>query len=222
MATEPQFSFASVEAALIATYRVAPAGQGRFSARLGHAQKAGLFGVRPGKGTRLTYGPDELHKLVLVCEMSEWGVAPAAQLQLIDALWENRLRAIFMAAEKAAMRPAGGSDVIVILAGVSLMVEGWVSATPNVNFCRFDQLASRLDLAMRGDDHALPPRALLSNLTFRLRSFHSALADAHLKFQQPPIETDSVQRQRHAPSESVPAGRRRARNPQRAGRRGKS
>ena len=155
MATGPQFSFASVEAALIACYRVAPADQARFNARLTHAQKAGLFDVRPGKGTRLAYGPDELHKLVLICELSELGIAPAVQLGLIAALWDQRLREIFKSAESAAMHPPGGHDIIVILFGASLMVEGWAGAVPNVNHCRLDQLARRLELAMRGDDHAL-------------------------------------------------------------------
>lgn len=211
MATGPQFSFASVEAALIACYRVAPADRGRFNARLGHAQKAGLFDVRPGKGTRLTYGRDELHKLVLLCEMSELGIAPAVQLGLIAALWEQRLREIFKRAEAAAMHPPGGHDIIVILVGASMMIEGWAGALPNVNHCRLDQLPTRLELALRGDDHALLPRALMTNLSSRLRVFHNALADVHFKFEQPPIETDCEPRQRHAPS--------RARHPQRAGRR---
>jgi hypothetical protein len=41
----------------------------------------------------------------------------------------------------------------------------------------------------------------------------------HLKFEQPPIEAISVQGQHHAPSESVPAGRRRTRDSKRKGRR---
>lgn len=199
MAAGPQFSFAGVEAALIAAYGVAPADQARFRARLTHAQKSGALGVNPGKGRRVAYGPDELHKLVLICELSELGVSPAVQLELIGALWEKRLQAIFKLAASA-MGPPGPRDVIVTLLGASLMVEGWAGAVPNVNHCRLDQLASRMDLAMRGDDHALPPRALVTNLTARLRAFHNALAEVHLKFEQPPIETDSEPRQRHAPS----------------------
>ena len=191
MATGPQFSFASVEAALIACYRVAPADRGRFNARLGHAQKAGLFDVRPGKGTRLTYGRDELHKLVLLCEMSELGIAPAVQLGLIAALWEQRLREIFKRAEAAAMHPPGGHDIIVILVGASMMIEGWAGAA-----------AERQSLPPRSAPHSpgtgvcaatimLCCRArLMTNLSSRLRVFHNALADVHFKFEQPPIETD--------------------------------
>jgi hypothetical protein len=223
VATGPKFSFASVEAALIATYRVAPADQARFRARVTHAQGSGLFNVRPGKGVRLTYGPDELHKLVLICELSELGLPPAVQLELIGTLWERRLQPIFRLAEAAASRPPGSNDVIVILFGVSLMVGAWGDAVPNVNHCSLDQLAGRLALAMRGDDAALPARALAVNLSARLRNFHACLATVHLKFEQPPIEVPgSVQRQLHAPSESVPAGRRRARDPKRAGRRRQS
>jgi hypothetical protein len=224
VATGLPFSFASVEAALLANYRVAPADQARFRARLTHAQKAGLFDIRPGKGMRLVYGPSELHKLVLICELSELGIAPAIQLELVDAFWEKRLQEIFKRAEAAAMHPPGGHDLILMLIGASLMVEGWGGAVPNVNHCRLDQLARRLDFAMRGDDDALPPRALVTNLTSALRRFHQNLTAVHLKFEQPPIEADSVQQrqQRHAPSSQVQASRRRARNPKRAGRRRES
>jgi hypothetical protein len=222
VASGPQFSFASVEAALIAAYGVPPADQARFRSRLTHAQKSGVLGINPGKGRHLTYGPPEMHKLVLICELCELGLSPALQVEVIGELWEKRWREIFKRAEAAAMHAPGGHDIVVIVIGASLMVEGWAGAVPNVNYCRRDELARRMDLAMRGDDDALPPRALMTNLTARLRAFHNALAAVHLKFEQPPIETDSVQRQRHAPSKSVPAGRRRARHPQRARRRPQS
>ena len=215
MATGPQFSFAAVEAALIAAYGVLPTDRPKFRARLTHAQKAGLFGVRPGKGTRLAYGPAEMNKLILICELSELGSSPAIQIELIGALWEKRLQAIFKLAAAAMNDPPGPRDIIMILFGASLMLGGWTGAVPNVNHCRLDQLASRLDLAMRGDHDALMPRALMTNLTAQLRRFHNALADAHLKFEQPPIETDK------APSESVPTSRRRARNPRRVEKRKK-
>jgi hypothetical protein len=219
VATAPKFSFASVEAALMASYRVAPADQARFRARLTHAQRGGLFDVRPGKGTRLVYGPDELHKLLLICELSELGLPPAVQLELVAALWERRFQGIFRSAETAAMHPPGRHDIVLLLIGPSLMIGGWADSVPNVNHCRLDQIAQLLDLAMRGDDAALPARVMMANISARLRNFHTCLADVHLKFEQPPIEADSIPRQHHAPSKSVPAGRRRARDPQRAGRR---
>jgi hypothetical protein len=187
----PPFSYATVEAALIAAYHVAPTDQQKFRARITRAQKDGLFGVHPGKGARLAYGPDEMHKLVLVCELAELGLSPSVQLGLIISLWEQRFFEIFKRAEAAAMHPPGGHDVVVILLGASLMVEGWANAVPNVNYVRLDQLARRLDLAMRDDD-ALLPRALMTNLTARLRAFHNALTKVHSTFEQPPaIETGS-------------------------------
>ena len=216
-----EYSFASVEAALVRAYRVAEADQGRFRARLTFLQKHGLFGTdRPGKGTRQSYGPDHLHRLVFCLELAELGATPAVQLKLVAELWDRRIRRIFQEADALSIRPASGDDVVLLMVGVSLMVEAWTGAVPNVQHCRLRELADRQRLAMQGADDAegaLPPRMLAVNLTARLRRFHSSLADVHLKHEQPPVQPlDSVSRQHHEPK-PVQAGRRRPRRKKRAG-----
>jgi hypothetical protein len=217
-----EFSFASIEAALIRAYGVAAADHGRFRAKLTFLQKNGLFGDdRPGKGQRQTYRPDHLHRLVFCFELAELGAPPAVQLKLVAELWERHIERIFRKADALSARGASGDDVVLLMAGVSLMVEAWTTgAVPNVQHCPLREVANRVGLALQasGDtEDALQPRILAVNLTARLRRFHNALAAVHLKFEQPPVQSlDSVSRQRHEPS-PVQASRRRARRKKRAG-----
>ena len=53
----------------------------------------------PGKGVALRYGPDQFHRLVLACELFEFGISPSVILALVEAGWERRLRKIFKDAE---------------------------------------------------------------------------------------------------------------------------
>jgi hypothetical protein len=174
----------AVEAALVQTYRIPAKAVGAFRSRLGALQKQGLFGARnmPGKGVPLRYGPDQFHRLVFVCELFEFGVAPSVVLSLVDALWERRLRKIFSDAENAVVRheDAGPDDVILHLGGVHLMLDGWSGAVPNVNSCPLSKLSDNMLMwmSMRPDDPS-PPRALVTNLSMRLRAFHTALVAAH-------------------------------------------
>jgi hypothetical protein len=221
-----RFSFASVEAALVSTYRIAPVDRGRFRARLTFLQRGGLFGAehRPGKGTRLTYEVDQLRRTIFCLELAELGIGPAVQLKLVADFWESRIRPIFTKAEAAAERPSrdgkdeSGRDVILFMTGVALMAGAWAGVVPNINHTTLSELPATMALAMRplGKDDPLLPRVLAVNLTARLRRFHDALVDVHLKFKQPPIKTtDSVLRQRNEPSR-IPAGRRRVRRQMRA------
>jgi hypothetical protein len=216
---EPQFYFASVEAALVRAYRVAPTDQARFRARLTFLQRSGLFGAdRPGKGTRQTYGPDHLHRLVFCCELAELGVSPAVQLRLVEELWNPRIRRIFEVAEA---RPTRKDDTVLLMIGVSLMVKAWTGAVPNVQACSLRELADRLTLGMQeppSDDDSLDPRVMAVNLTARLRRFHGALAAVQFKFKQPPIEpiNDRISKSRKGNDPTrIQAARRRARGQQR-------
>jgi hypothetical protein len=133
--------YGAVEAALVHTYRIPAKAEGAFRGRLGALQKQGLFGVRnmPGKGVALRYGPDQFHRLVLACEMLEFGVAPSVVLSLVKSLWERRLRKIFRDAEDAVVRheDAGPDDVILHIGGVHLMGDGWSDAVPKTRaVCR--------------------------------------------------------------------------------------
>ena len=178
--------YGEAEAALMQTYRVPAKAAGAFRGRLGALQKQGLFGVRnqPGKGVALRYGPDQFWRLIFVCEMLEFGVAPSVVLSLVESLWERRLRKIFKDAEDPVMRheDAGPDDVILHIGGVHLMGDGWSGAVPNINACPLGKLPDHMAMwmAVKPDDPSgLPPRALITNLSMRLRAFHTALVAAH-------------------------------------------
>jgi hypothetical protein len=179
--------YGAVEAALVQAYRIPAKAQGAFRSRLGALQKQGLFGARnqPGKGTALRYGPDQFWRLVLVCELFEFGVAPSVVISLVKSLWERRLRNIFKDAEDAVVRheDAGPDDVILHMGGAHLMLDGWSDTVPNVNSCPLSKLPDHMAMwmSMRPDDPSgLPPRALVTNLSMRLRAFHTALGPAYM------------------------------------------
>jgi len=179
---------AATEAALVQTYRIPAKAVGAFRSRLGALQKAGLFGSknRPGKGVALRYGPDQFHRLIFVCELFEFGIAPSVVLSLVKSLWGPRLRDIFKDAEDAVMKHqdvAGPDDVILHMGGVHLMVDGFSDAVPNVNSCTLSELSNNMSMwmAIKPDDSSrLPPRALVTNLSMRLRAFHIALGGSYM------------------------------------------
>jgi hypothetical protein len=179
--------YGAVEGALARSYCIPKAARGAFRGRLGALQKQGLFGARnmPGKGVALRYGPDQFHRLVLACEMLEFGVAPSVVISLVKSLWERRLRKIFRDAEDAVVRheDAGPDDVILHIGGVHLMGDGWSDAVPNINACPLGKLPDHMAMwmSMRPDDPSgLPPRALVTNLSMRLRAFHIALGASYM------------------------------------------
>jgi hypothetical protein len=179
-------SYSDVEPALVRTYGVQERDLGRFRARITFLQKGGLLGVSPGKGKALRYTPDLIHRLIFATELAEFGVMPQAVLETVADLWDSRIRSIFQRAEKTARGPAGPDDRVLLLGGISLTVGGWTStakALPNVNDFPLHRLAANLDLLMRYDDP--PPRAMVVNLSARLRSFHNALADYHHLYEEP-------------------------------------
>jgi hypothetical protein len=175
-----EVSYSPVEAALVRTYGVRARDLGRFRARITFLQKGGLLGVSPGKGKALRYTPDLIHRLIFATELSEFGIMPQAVLETVADLWESRICRIFERAERAAMAPAGANDIVMVLGSPSLLVGAWTStakALPNVNGFPLHSLAGNIDLLMRYSDP--PPRALVVNLSERLRTFHTALVAAH-------------------------------------------
>jgi hypothetical protein len=186
MAT-PQFtiSYAKVEYALAQLHSIAPKDLPRFRSRFGALQRAGMLGARarPGKGTAVEYGPDEIHRAMLTVELNQLGISPAVALGFIDRFW-TRLRAIFAAAEKEVVHPTPGGDIVLFLAGTSLVSEG-ERAVPNLNHVPLRKLPDRLALALTHD--SLAARAVVLNLTGQLRRFHRALAEIHLQ-PEPPVE----------------------------------
>jgi hypothetical protein len=183
--TEFDVGYGAVEAALVEAYRIPRKAMGAFRGRLGALQKGGLFGARhmPGRGHALRYRPDQLHRLVFALELLEFGVSPAVVLSLVKARWERQLRKIFSDAESAAMRDPGPGDVIMHLGGVHLMGDAFADAAPNVNSCPLSKLPDQMAVWMKmtpADPIALPPRAILTNLSMRLRAFHAALAASYM------------------------------------------
>jgi hypothetical protein len=186
--------YRTVEPALAQTYSVPKKALAAFRAKIGSMQKQGMLGTKnmPGKGKALSYGPDQFHRLIFACELFEFGVAPSVVLDLIKALWERRIAEIFRQAEKAAMRKPSDDDVIMHMGGVALMGHVLADTLPNVNSCPLRRLPDhmRMWMTMEPDDPVgLPPRALVTNLSMRLRTFHRALAAAHdLREPVPPTQ----------------------------------
>jgi hypothetical protein len=181
-----QARYAPIEAALVRAYRVPTDAVGAFRAKLTGLQKLALLGSEnmPGKGKALTYGPDQLHRLVFACELFEFGIAPSVVLTLVKDVWEQRLRRIFQEAEKAAAHDPSLEDIIFYMGGVHLMTGvAWGKTIPNVNSCSLRKLPDHMLAWMKmspGDSSGLPPRALMTNLSMRLRAFHEAFAETYL------------------------------------------
>jgi hypothetical protein len=199
-----QARYAPVEAALVRAYRVPADAVGAFRAKLTGLQKQALLGSEnmPGKGKALTYGPDQLHRLIFACELFEFGMAPSVGLSLINDLWEQRLRRIFREAEKAAERDPSLDDIIFYMGGAHLMTGAWGEMIPNVNSCPLRILPDHMLAWMKispEDPSGLPPRALITNLSMRLRAFHAAFAETYL--------ADAIAERRAAIAESQPKAR---------------
>jgi hypothetical protein len=171
------FPYKMVEAALVELHGVAPEA---LRSRFGAFQRGGLLGKQPGRGVRLEYGPDELHRVVLAFELVQLGTSPTTVLWLVGEFWDKRLRDIFTKAERASVNKT--PDVVLFLSGLAAM-DGPEDAVPNINHTTMDKLAEALSFAIRGDDKSrdLPARAVVVNLSAQLRRFHTALSNYHLK-----------------------------------------
>jgi hypothetical protein len=159
---------------------------------LSNLQKLGALGAqaRVGRGAALRYGPTELHRLVLTLEFCELGIPPATAVGLVNQYWESKLKAICRDAERnnPAMRGGEpiklGDDIVVHLGGISLrtgLLRGeQFPGVPNINRCKLRELPGYIEQwMMMTPDDPVPPRALVVNLSARLRRFHAALAVAH-------------------------------------------
>ena len=147
-----------------------------------------------GRGAALKYGPTELHRLLLALEFCELGIPPATAVALVETYWESKLKAICRDAERNNPAVRGGEpidpadDIVVHLGGISLrtgLLRGErFPGVPNINRCRLRDLPRYIVqwMKMDPDDNPadLPPRALVVNLSARLRSFHRGLAAANL------------------------------------------
>jgi len=160
------FSYGEVERALAATHGIRDAvRQTGFRSMLSNLQKLGALGAqaRVGRGA----------------------------VGLVDRYWESKLKAICRDAERNNPAIRGGQppepddDIVVHLGGVSLrtgLLRGeQFPGVPNINRCKLSELPYYIEQWMRmTPDDPVPPRALVVNLSARLRGFHRALADAHM------------------------------------------
>ena len=182
-------TYGAIERALAAAYGIPDSDRETgFRGWVTNLQKLGVLGeaARVGRGAALNYTPDEWHRLLFALELSEVGVTPAVAVALIEVFWERQLKEIFRKAEKTVERDEPvDEDVIIILAGVSLRSGAWTSpkgskfpGVPNVIDIRMKHLRHEAERWMRReyDVPGTPPaRALMMNLSLRLRLFHQAL-----------------------------------------------
>jgi hypothetical protein len=189
-----ELPYRAIERALAATHDIPEAARETgFRSMLSNLQKLGALGeaARVGRGAPLAYTPDMMHRLVLALELCELGVPPATAVALITAYWQSKLKAICAAAARNMPAVHGGKpvdpgdDVIIHLGGVALRtgtLKGARSPTiPNLNNCLLRKLPDRIEQWMRmGRPGDLPPRALVVNLSARLRAFHDALSATYM------------------------------------------
>jgi hypothetical protein len=206
-----EFSYGVVERSLAIAFGVPePVRPAGFRSMVGNLQKLGALGAqaRRGRGVALIYGPTELSRLLLALEFCELGVPPATAVALIASHWEAALKPIVHAAGYGiglAYEVPRGEDVILCLVGVgfrtaSLRGEA-ASSVPHIEQCSLDQLPAAMKRWMAGEPDDLAPRALVINLSARLRVFHSALADTYLD------ELDAERRATLAGDEPLPKAR---------------
>lgn len=169
----------TVEPALIRVYGVPKGREAAFHSRTTGLQKLGLFGHTPGKGRAMHYGPDQVHRLIFACELFEFGVSPSVIIAFVASLWDKRLRDIFRKAEQAATGEPGPGDIVMHMGGVTLMAAAWTKALPNVNACPLHKLPHYVDQWMKMGPLDPAPRAIIVNLTARLRAFQAALEKAN-------------------------------------------
>jgi hypothetical protein len=167
-------SFATVEKALLRMHAVDLQHEEAWRSRINFLRRQGVLGERPGSGRRIGYHTAaQLPKLLLALELAQAAVAPQVALSLIATSWDDRLNRFFRQAEKA--RANETSDVLLLLAGITGMVER-AGAIPVIEVTTAD----RLDVLGKVlDDHLVPGRAVVINLTARLRRFHKALSEIY-------------------------------------------
>jgi hypothetical protein len=186
-----QIPYGVLERALTTSYGVPEAvRETGFRGMLNNLQKLGVLGeaARVGRGTPLVYTPIELHRFIVAIELCELGVPPATAVALISSYWK-KFESICARAELNNPAMHGGEpidpddDVILFLGGVGLRtgsLRGAQSpAIPNIDHCKLRDLPRHMAQWLRmdsdGDAAESPPRALVINLSARLRSFHAAM-----------------------------------------------
>jgi hypothetical protein len=167
-------SFATVEKALLKMHDVKPQHEEAWRSRINFLRREGVLGERPGSGRRIGYHTiTNFLKLLLALELAQAAVAPRVALSLIATSWDDRLHGVFQQANEALVR--GTSDVVLLLAGITQMVQrdGAIPVIEATTADKLDVLRTMLN------DKLVPSRALVINLTARLRRFHDALVEIY-------------------------------------------
>src|SRR5262245_54638245 len=129
------FTYKMVLFALAELHGIAPEILG---SRFGAFQRGGLLGKQPGRGARLEYGADELHRVVFAFELVQLGTSPTTVLWLVREFWDKRLREIFIKAGRANVYET--PHVVLFLSGLTAM-DGPEKAVPNINYTTMDKLS---------------------------------------------------------------------------------
>jgi hypothetical protein len=151
---------------------------------ISNMQKMGVLGPRSrvGRGAKLTYTHIEFNRLILALEFSEFGLPPATAVALVGRYWESKLKAIVSVAQEAfgiVPEKPRGQDTILCLVGGGLRTDSLRGrkgpVVPIIERCSLDDLPAAMKHWMTP-----PTRALVTNLSGRLRVFHEALGVEYL------------------------------------------
>ena len=147
------YTYAQVEGALGALFRVPASAQGSFRGRIRHLQRIGLVDVAPGKGRRISYTHVQANEWMLALLLAELGVDP---IVIVKSLQRERKRLHGWIKEATDDEALGGNDVF-LAARPALMSGAWASkdSAGILRFAKFRRRDSALKIA-RHDSHPAP------------------------------------------------------------------
>jgi hypothetical protein len=147
------FSYAQVEGALGALFRVPASARGSFRGRVRHLQRIGLIDVAPGKGRRISYTRVQANEWMLALYLADLGVDPVV---IVKSLRRERKRLQGWFGEATDEEALRGNEVFLV-AWPALMSGAWASKD-SAGILRFAKYR-RHDLALkiaRHDSHPAP------------------------------------------------------------------
>ena len=136
-------SYAQVEGALSALFRVPATALGSFRGRVRHLQRIGLVDVAPGKGRRISYTRMQASEWVLALYLADLGVDPVVIVKSIKQERKKLQECMREATDDAAR---DGNEVF-LAAQPALMSGAWASKDP-AGMLRFAKFR-RYDAALK-------------------------------------------------------------------------
>jgi hypothetical protein len=143
------YSYAQVEAALGALFRVPASAQGSFRARVRHLQRVGLVKIAPGKGRRISYTRIQANEWMLALLLAELGVDP---IVIVKSVQGGRKELHDWIAEATDDEALGGNEVFLAI-WPALMSGAWTS-NDSAGILRFGKFR-RHDSALKIPRHGL-------------------------------------------------------------------